>query len=105
MTEEVKSTDPYDIPIPVQKVELADGTTLKGHAALNSVTDDLWISLDSETSMAEAFNIFSDANKTKVIICYISNSETLEWFGYTNMNLIQQNKDKTISIRMQKKDV
>ena len=99
--EEPKMTDPWWLPEFTNTVELADGTSLEGNAILNDIEDDLWVTLDKEEGMARAFGLFSDAEKTKVIISHTSILSTTTYEGYTRMALIREDGGQ-IKIRMKK---
>lgn len=94
-------TDPWAMPDFQNSIVLADGTELKGRATLVTEADNLWVYLDEGNDFSEAFQLFSDPEKTKKIVSHTSILLTEEWEGYTKMTLIKQDGAQ-ISIRMQK---
>lgn len=89
--------DPY-----AQTIELADGETLSGHAALNTTEDDLWVWVDEAISMGKACLIFEDPIKTKIITSHTTETETLIFKGYTRLNTVRTDATGKVSIRMKK---
>lgn len=88
--------------VPNPTVTLADGTKLKGSAALNITTPDLWIWIEKESgSMAELFPLFNDPNKTQRIeTTYLDTDTPTVYEGYTFMTVIKTYYDGRVSIRL-----
>ena len=82
-----------------QTIELADGTSLNGFAYLHPYGEDLWIYLEEDTSMIDAFRIFSNSEKTSRIVSHIDTNETFTYEKFTELNTIQKMGQK-INIRM-----
>ena len=88
--EEPKLTDPWHLPVFTNTIDLADGTTVKGHATLNADDDELWVTLDQGTDLTTAFGLFNNKKNTQMIVSHNSILSTITHIGYTKMILIRE---------------
>lgn len=90
-------------PVPNPTIKLADGSAYKGSAAINSTTGDLWIWLEADQgyTMAGMFPVFNDPSKTGHIeTTYLDTDTPTVYDGYTIMNIIKQDPNGQISVRL-----
>ena len=89
--------------VPNPTVYLADGTKLKGSAALNSDNNDLWVWINPESgkTMAELFALFNDPSKTSIIkTTHLDTDTPIVYEGFTRMNVIKMDYSDQVSVRM-----
>ena len=83
-----------------QKLTLNDGTVLNpAHAILsNSI---LWVYIDAQITLAEAFELLNDPDKTNVIISDSYGTET-EYMGFTDLFCITRENNGQVNAGLKK---
>lgn len=84
-------------------IELNNGTTIKGFAQRSSIADEVWVSItDPSYGYLKLVTVFTDPEKTSVMISHISETEHTRYEGYTRLANLNANTDGGFSIGMTK---
>lgn len=90
-------------PVPNPTIRMADGSTVKGTAAVGTASNELWVWIDKDSgeTMQTMFPVFSNPEKTRHIeTTYLDTDTPTVYEGYTVLNVIKQNHAGEISIRL-----